>query len=41
MGIIGWQEQGIYSSFAAWIENAAPEERELIGFPSQSDPYWS
>jgi hypothetical protein len=41
MGIIGWPEQGIYSSFAAWIENAAPEERELIGFPSQSDPYWS
>jgi hypothetical protein len=34
MEIIGWSEQGIFSSFAAWLENAAPEERELIGFPS-------
>lgn len=41
MGIIGWPEQGIYSSFSAWIEQAAPEERELIGFPSPSDPYWT
>ena len=41
MGIIGWPEQGIYASFAAWMEKATPEERELIGFPSQSDPYWT
>jgi hypothetical protein len=34
MEITGWPEQGIFSSFAAWLENAAPEERELIGFPS-------
>ncbi len=34
MEITGWPEQGIFSSFAAWLKNAAPEESELIGFPS-------
>jgi|TARA_B110000971_G_scaffold220781_1_gene265467 hypothetical protein len=41
MGIIGWPEQGIYPSFYNWLENATPQERELIGFPSPSDAYWT
>ena len=41
MGIIGWPEQGVYSSFAGWMAQSTPEERELIGFPNPRDPYWT
>ncbi len=41
LGIVGWAEQGQYSRFAPWIENATPDERELLGFPRPGDNYWT
>ena len=40
LGIVGWPEQGEYESFIPWMEQATPQERELIGFPKPDDDYW-
>lgn len=41
LGIVGWPEQAIRSSFRDWVEQASVAERALLGFPAPGDPYWT
>ena len=41
LGIVGWPEQGVHKSFRIWMERASVEEREMLGFPSPGDSYWT
>jgi hypothetical protein len=41
LGIVGWPEQGVSRSFAQWMAQASPHQREVIGFPKPDDPYWN
>ncbi len=41
LGIVGWAEQAIRPEFRPWIEQASPQEREVLGFPPPGHPYWS
>ncbi len=41
LGIVGWPARAKYPEFQQWMEQATPEERELLGFPPPKHPYWT
>jgi hypothetical protein len=40
-GRIGWPVQALGPDWTEMMERATPRERELFGFPSIGDPYWT
>jgi hypothetical protein len=40
-GRTGWASDSLDSHWTELMERATPRERELFGFPSPGDPYWT
>jgi hypothetical protein len=36
-----WSQKGEHPELQRFIERAAPRQREVLGFPKPSDPYWN
>ena len=41
LGIVSWPVQGVRKSYHRWMAESTIDEREMLGFPPPSHPYWT